>query len=92
MYDQIVKHHLLPKIDWDVVIDSTKVGMQKPNLDIFEYSTKKAGVDSSEILFIDNSQENIDAAKVMGWQTFFYDSKDYKKSSKDLFVFYQSLG
>ncbi len=88
MFQEINNYNLLPKTKWDVVVDSTKIGLQKPNREIFEYATKKAGVKSEEILFIDNSLKNIDVAKKYGWQTFFYDSSNYEKSSKDLLNFY----
>ena len=37
-----------------------------------------------EILFIDNSNENIQAAKDCGWQTYLYDSCNYEASNVKL--------
>lgn len=91
MLEEINNYNLLPKIEWDKVVDSTKIGMQKPNKDIFEYATKLAEVGPKEIFFIDNSQKNIDAAKNYGWQTFLYNPLDTDKSSEDLLIFYRSL-
>jgi FMN phosphatase YigB (HAD superfamily) len=91
MLDQILDKRLLPDIKWDFVVDSSKTGLQKPNADIFDYATKLAGVNKNEILFTDNSQKHIEGAKKFGWQTFYYNSLDYDKSSKDLLAYYKSL-
>jgi putative hydrolase of the HAD superfamily len=74
MLDEVKKRKILPPIQWDVVVDSSVVGYQKPDPKIFEIAQKMAGVDKSNILFVENSIENIDAAKVLGWNTFHYDS------------------
>ena len=88
MLDDIKNKRLLPPIEWDVIIDSTRVGLQKPDPKIYELAQKQCGVDNEEILFVDNSQKNIDAAKKLGWQTFFYDSSEHKESCKKLSKFF----
>jgi FMN phosphatase YigB (HAD superfamily) len=60
--------------------------------EIYQIAQEKAGVPAKEILFVDNRQKNIDGAKKVGWQTFFYDSKDYNKSSHDLGNFLNIAG
>lgn len=92
MFEGIQKKNILPKVKWDVVVDSTKVLLQKPDPKIFEYATNKAGVLKQEILFVDNSQKNIDAGIKFGWQTFLYNSANHKKSSEELLTFYRSFG
>ena len=87
MLTQITKLHLLPPVAWSVVIDSTQVGFRKPMPQIYQIAQEKAGVPAGEILFIDNRQKNLIPAEALGWQTFFYDSKDYEKSSRDLLQF-----
>ena len=91
MLPQIKKHNLLPNVNWDVVIDSTEINLQKPDLEIFENVTKKAQVNKNKILFIDNSRANIEAANKFGWTSYFYDSSNYEISSKDLLSYYLSL-
>jgi len=49
----------------------------------------KAGVPAPQILFIDNTQENIEAAEKLGFQTFWYDSANYQQSSQKLTRFIQ---
>ena len=88
MLDDIFSFKLIPaKETWDVIVDSSKVGFRKPMPEIYQIAQEKAGVKPEEILFIDNRQKNLVPAASLGWQTYFYDSKDYKKSSRDLLQF-----
>jgi putative hydrolase of the HAD superfamily len=47
--------------------------MRKPNLDIFEFALTDGGLKPEETLFIDDSIQNIDAAKKLGIRTLFID-------------------
>lgn len=87
MLDAIIKKNLLPKVKWDQIIDSSVEKVRKPSPEIFELATSRSGVAIHEILFIDNKKANVEGAKLAGWQTYFYDSSDYEKSSHDLEVF-----
>ena len=84
MLDEMRKRGLIFDINWDVIIDSSKERLQKPDPKIFKLAEKKAGVSGGEILFVENSQMHIDVAKTFGWQTFFYDSSYPKKASYNL--------
>jgi glucose-1-phosphatase len=42
---------------------------RKPNADIFEFIAKDASINMEETLFIDDSSNNIDAAKLLGFKT-----------------------
>lgn len=75
---------LLPTVAWDVVIDSSEVGMQKPDVAIFEHATTMAHKPKEQVLFIDNTVGNLEAAAAYGWQTYHYDSLNYEKSSQAL--------
>lgn len=84
MLEVIKKANLLPEIKWDEIIDSSQVMKQKPNPEIFELATEKSGVKNNEILFIDNSLENILAAQKMGWQAMHYNEQKPEESSQQL--------
>ena len=84
MLDAIKKRDILPSTQWDVVVDSSIVGYQKPDPKIFEIAQKMADVDKSEILFVENSIENIHAAETLGWNTYHYDSSNIKESNARL--------
>lgn len=87
MLDKIFDAKLLPPINWDIILDSSIVKMKKPMLDFYDLATSYTKIPSDEILFIDNKKEFIIPAAELGWQTFFYDSKDYEKSSLELAKF-----
>ena len=84
MLGEIVNKHLLPHVDWDIIVDSSVEKVRKPSKEIFELAEARCGFAGNEILFIDNLQRNIDGAKTVGWQTFLYDPKNLEASNKQL--------
>lgn len=48
---------------------SHQVGLRKPDADIFEFLLKDAGIKAEETLFIDDTHNNIEAAKNLGIKT-----------------------
>lgn len=64
---------LIPDVDYDVIIDSSEVGVIKPEMKIFEIATERSGVQPEEILFIDDSRPNIMAADKLGWHVLWCD-------------------
>lgn len=89
MLDAIAKKGLLPSVSWDVVVDSSIVGLRKPDSKIFQLAEEKAGARGQEILFVENSLNHVQAANDFGWQTFLYDSHKPDKSSVDLLQFFR---
>jgi epoxide hydrolase-like predicted phosphatase len=57
-------YHLLDA--FDVVIFSAEVGLAKPDPRIYQLMLDKLGVQAAEAIFIDDFQENIDAANALG--------------------------
>lgn len=53
--------------EMDATILSYQVGAMKPSPKIYEVAEAAAGVPASQILFIDDKQENVDAAIARGW-------------------------
>lgn len=84
MFNLVKEKNLIPDVDWDVVVDSSVVGYQKPEQAIFELAEKEANHDPSEIFFIDNSPEHLEGAKKRGWKTFLYDPQNVTESNKKL--------
>lgn len=72
--DQMIARGILPQIEYDVIIDSSKVGAIKPDDAIYEMATAAAGLDPSQILFIDDSRDNIKAAERLGWRVLWFDA------------------
>ena len=84
MLERIKQRNIMPPIKWDVVIDSSVVDCMKPQDRIYELAESESGFKSNEILFVENSIANIEAAKERGWQTVLYDPSDISGSNKKL--------
>jgi FMN phosphatase YigB (HAD superfamily) len=67
---------LLPDVPYHAVIDSSEVGMVKPDEAIFRLATEKADVAPAEILLIDDTHANLRAAEHAGWHALLFD--DYR--------------
>ncbi len=87
MMDEIKSRGLIPNANWEIIIDSSKIHMIKPERSMFEYAQNQIGVEPNKILFVDNARENVDAAIEAGWHGFFYDQRDYAQSAKKLHEF-----
>ena len=75
---------LITSNDWDVVVDSSVVGAQKPDPKIFQIAQGLVDFPPEEILFVENQQRHLDTAKKLGWQTFLYNSSEPEKSTASL--------
>jgi HAD superfamily hydrolase (TIGR01509 family) len=64
---------LLPNVQYDVIVDSSEVGVIKPEEKIFRIATERAGVKPEEILLVDDSRPNIMAADKLGWHVLWCD-------------------
>ncbi len=52
----------------DCIVDSCKVGVRKPDPDIFRRAEKEAGVPAAECVLVDDLAENCEAARSVGWR------------------------
>jgi HAD superfamily hydrolase (TIGR01509 family) len=52
--------------------ESSVIGMRKPDLEFYNYIQNDLKVKPEELFLIDDLPENIEGAKVAGWQTFTY--------------------
>ncbi len=50
----------------DVALSSCALGVHKPDLEVFRLAAAALGVSCHEVLFLDDKQENVDAARVVG--------------------------
>lgn len=62
--------------DYGKIVSTGSVGLDKKTPEAYEYVTKMLGISPKEILFIDDSETNIDAAKQQGLQTILFSSED----------------
>ncbi len=80
--DEMLTRGLLPKLDYDAVIDSSQTGHIKPEKDIYKQAQEASGANSEEILFIDDSRTNVMAAGQMGWHVLWFDDSHPGESVK----------
>jgi FMN phosphatase YigB (HAD superfamily) len=89
LLDGIFALNIMPPVDWDVIVDSSVVGERKLRPGIYQFAQDKSAVNPQEILFIDNRPKNLIIPQQLGWQTFFYDSRDYDQANRDLAKFFK---
>lgn len=74
--DAMKERQLLPNVQYDVIIDSSKEKLIKPEIALFKRATKLADCPAAEILFVDDSRTNLMAAEKLGWHVLWFD--DYR--------------
>lgn len=78
----------LRKMDVYKYFDGEVVSCQehiiKPDAEIYRCLTSRYGLDVAETLFIDDRQQNVDAARNEGWQGFKFDPRNPEASCKEL--------
>jgi HAD superfamily hydrolase (TIGR01509 family) len=75
---EMINRKLLPQVHYDAIIDSSQIGAIKPEAAMYDAAIKASGVQSSEILLIDDDRMNLMAAEKLGWHVMWFD--DYHAS------------
>lgn len=73
LVDAMISRGLLPKVDYEVIIDSSVVSAIKPEAEIYEIAAAKAACPVSEILLVDDARINLMAAEKQGWHVLWFD-------------------
>jgi len=60
---------MVPMEHMTVVVDSSVVGMRKPDAEIFAHLLSELGVDADEAVLVDDTPVNLDGARSVGMQT-----------------------
>ncbi len=64
---------LLPRVNYDAIVQSCDVHAIKPEQAIFEAAAAATGVAPEEILLVDDNRANISAASKLGWHVLSFD-------------------
>ena len=59
------------------VVYSHRLGERKPNPEAFEQVTQQCGLDPESVLFIDDTRDNITAARRAGWNAVYHNPEDH---------------
>lgn len=81
---ELKNNGIMSDINFDVIIDSSEVGMIKPSSTIYELAEKKSGFSGGEIMFIDDSRTNLTHAEKLGWQVMWFDDYEPEESVRRL--------
>lgn len=65
---------------FDKAYYSCEIGLRKPNADIYEFVLNENKLDAGKTIFIDDSAQNVEAAKALGMQTILLDTGKYIES------------
>ena len=76
--DNLEKEHGYKKFSdlFDKTYFSHEIGMRKPDANIYNYVLNDLELLPSEVLFIDDTKKNIDAAKKLSWNTILWENKE----------------
>jgi putative hydrolase of the HAD superfamily len=73
LVDKMLERGILPKLDYQIIVDSSEVGAIKPEEKIYEFAATSANVRAQDILLIDDSRPNLMAAQHLGWHVIWFD-------------------
>jgi FMN phosphatase YigB (HAD superfamily) len=77
----LIKEKLIPDVTYTAIVDSSKVGVIKPDPKIYEIAESMAGVPASEILLVDDTRANLSPAQKAGWHVMWFDDYDSQEST-----------
>jgi putative hydrolase of the HAD superfamily len=67
---------------FDVVVDSSDVGLRKPDRRIYLLTCEQLGVDPSSAVFIDDNRDNVEAARAVGMDAVHFDDDPFAAISE----------
>ena len=70
---ELMRKKVIPDINYDSVIDSSEIGLIKPDPAIFELAQSRSGLAPEKLLLIDDTRENVAQAETMGWHVLWFD-------------------
>jgi putative hydrolase of the HAD superfamily len=71
---------------FDVVIDSSEVGLRKPEPEIYELTTDRVGVEAGRIVYLDDFLANVEGAQAFGWTAIHVTSPEQALADLDLLL------
>lgn len=80
--EDMKKHGLIPDIHFDAIVDSSQVGLIKPDPKIYEVAEAMAGVPADQILLIDDTRANLSPARAADWHVMWFNDYDSIESTE----------
>jgi len=69
----LIRRKIIPDLSYDQIIDSSEVGLIKPDAEIFNLAKNRANIAANKILLIDDTRENVAVAESLGWHVLWFD-------------------
>lgn len=73
LVDALFDKGIIPRLNYQAIVDSSKVGSIKPEPLIYEIAAQQAGVPAEDILLVDDDRANLMAAERSGWRVLWFD-------------------
>jgi putative hydrolase of the HAD superfamily len=73
LLNELIARNIVPNLQYDTIIDSSEVGIIKPDPAIFKLARDRASLPESQLLLVDDTRENIAQAESMGWHVLWFD-------------------
>ncbi len=70
---ELIKKKIVPELNYDLVVDSSQVGLIKPDPAIFKLASERAQVPPENLLLVDDTRENVATAEELGWHVLWFD-------------------
>lgn len=84
VYEHSVKRGHIPDLAYTAVVQSCDIGFMKPEKEIYQHAQRLAKVPHNQILFIDDLEVNIEAARSVGWQGIVFDTDNPEYSIEEI--------
>lgn len=69
--DILARRYGIPEF-YDEIISASETGYAKPNPKIFESALRRLGAKPEECIFVDDTEENVEAARMLGMKVILY--------------------
>lgn len=79
-FELMLSKGAIPNLAYTSVVQSCKVGLIKPENEIYALAQEQAGCLPNNILFIDDRWDFLEPAKKLGWNTVHFETNDIGKS------------
>ncbi|MBU1885685.1 HAD-IA family hydrolase, partial [Patescibacteria group bacterium] len=72
IFEVAVRTGLIPKLDYQAVVQSCEIGIVKPDQQIFHHAIGLTDMRPSEVILVDDRAENTRVAKKLGWHSLLF--------------------
>lgn len=79
-FNLVQSKKIIPNINYKSLVISAKIKVIKPEKEIFDYAIDQINLDPNKVLFIDDKEENVNAARSFGWNSLTFNTQNPAES------------